>query len=76
MATKTYVNGGKLHLAPVKEHVGASGIMGTLIATIFKWQERESMRHQLADLDKVFLTDMGLSDLDVKTETTKSFWQS
>lgn len=76
MTTKTFTNGGKLHLAPVKGHVGGSGIIITIVSTILGWQERVSMRHQLANLDEEFLTDMGLSASQVKAEISKSFWQS
>ena len=65
-----------MHLAPARRHVGGNGIMGSIASTILKWQERESMRHQLAGLDKEYLTDMGLSASEAKLETAKSFWQS
>ncbi|MCC3306707.1 DUF1127 domain-containing protein [Sneathiella sp. HT1-7] len=76
MATKSYVNGGNMHLAPANGLVSSNGIMGSIASTILQWQERVSMRYQLADLDKQYLTDMGLSASEVKAETGKTFWQS
>ncbi|MDF2367735.1 hypothetical protein [Sneathiella sp.] len=76
MATKSYINGGNIHLAPANGHVSGNGIIGSIASTIMQWQERETMRHQLAGLDKVYLTDMGLSASEAKSETAKSFWQS
>ena len=76
MATKTYASGGNMPFAPTRGFAGSTGIMGLITATALKWQERATMRHQLADLDKEYLTDMGLSASQVTTETAKSFWQS
>ncbi|MZR32432.1 DUF1127 domain-containing protein [Sneathiella litorea] len=76
MATRTYTNGGNMQFAPVTGHVDNQGILGSIASTILNWQERASMRHQLASLDKEYLNDMGLSTSAVKLETSKSFWQS
>jgi uncharacterized protein YjiS (DUF1127 family) len=76
MATKTYANGGNMPFAPASGIAGGTGIVALIASTILKWQERASMRHHLADLDKQYLTDMGLSANEVSSETSKSFWQS
>lgn len=76
MATNLYTNGGKLHFAPTKGQFGTAGFIGSVAATVMKWQERASLRHHLADLDKVYLTDMGLTVAQVQNETEKTFWQS
>ncbi|MEX1034917.1 MAG: hypothetical protein WDZ54_03110 [Sneathiella sp.] len=76
MATKAYMNGGNMHLAPVSGYGSSTGFMGSITGAILKWQERATMRHHLASLDKVYLTDMGLSASQIETETGKAFWQS
>ncbi|MEX0584063.1 MAG: hypothetical protein WD185_10355 [Sneathiella sp.] len=54
MATKAYMNGGNMHLAPVSGYGSSTGFMGSITGAILKWQERATMRHHLASLDKVY----------------------
>ena len=76
MATKAVINGGNIHLAPVSGYGSSVGVMGSVTALILKWQERATMRYNLASLDEEYLNDMGLSAAQIKTETGKAFWQS
>ena len=76
MATKLYANGGNMPFAPTRGFAGSTGIMALIASTVLQWQERASMRYHLADLDKEYLTDAGLSASQVSSETNKSFWQS
>ena len=50
--------------------------LGSAIATIVKWQERASMRHHLATLDKNYLDDMGVSTHQALEEIAKPFWRA
>lgn len=49
--------------------------IAALLQRILAWQAREAERRHLAELDKNYLTDAGLSCADVRVETKKSFWQ-
>ncbi|WP_169543035.1 DUF1127 domain-containing protein [Sneathiella aquimaris] len=53
-----------------------SGPLAALTRTVIGWQERASMRYQLAALTEENLNDMGLSFEEVSKETSKYFWQN
>ena len=53
-----------------------TGLLSTFGKTVLVWQERASMRHNLAQLDKENLSDMGMSTDFVSTEIKKYFWQA
>ena len=52
------------------------GLLGTVAATVVKWQERASMRHQLESLDKNYLNDMGIPFHLAQDEISKPFWRA
>ncbi|MEH6526221.1 MAG: hypothetical protein V7723_09120 [Sneathiella sp.] len=52
------------------------GFFGSVVETVVKWQERASMRHQLASLDKKYLVDMGVSSQNALDEISKPFWRT
>jgi len=54
--------------------VKKAGLLATLTHTVLVWQERASMRHNLASLDQENLCDMGLTASDVSHEIRKPFW--
>ncbi len=75
MATKTvkFGNaGGSAGFSSTKNY----GLLGTVAATVVKWQERASMRHQLASLDKKYLNDMGIASHHAQDEISKPFWRA
>ena len=76
MATKSVINGGNIHHAPVSGYGSSAGFMGSITNIVLQWQERATMRHHLASLDKEYLNDAGLSTSQIQTETGKAFWQS
>jgi uncharacterized protein YjiS (DUF1127 family) len=47
----------------------------TALDLILAWIERAKQRTQLAELDRVSLRDLGLSEADIDTECRKHFWQ-
>ncbi|OUR79419.1 hypothetical protein A9Q83_03155 [Alphaproteobacteria bacterium 46_93_T64] len=51
------------------------GLLATMTHTMLVWQERASMRSQLANLDKENLSDMGLTATEISAELRKPFWQ-
>ncbi len=53
-----------------------TGLLSTFGKTVLVWQERASMRHNLAQLDKENLCDMGISTDFVSAEIKKHFWQA
>lgn len=52
------------------------GFFGSIFESVVKWQERASMRHQLASLDKKYLVDMGVSSQNALDEISKPFWRA
>jgi len=52
------------------------GFFGSIVESVVKWQERASMRHQLASLDQKNLVDMGLSSQNALDEISKPFWRA
>lgn len=52
------------------------GFISSIISSVVKWQERASMRHQLASLDKKYLVDMGVSSQNALDEISKPFWRA
>lgn len=52
------------------------GFFGSIVESVIKWQERASMRHQLASLDKKYLVDMGVSSQNALDEISKPFWRA
>lgn len=45
------------------------------VETLLAWQERATMRTQMAELSDQLRKDMGLTEGDVFRETTKPFWK-
>lgn len=45
-------------------------------ACLSKWATRRQTRRALTQLEPWQLSDVGLTPLDVRTETSKAFWQS
>ncbi|PHQ71812.1 MAG: hypothetical protein COB93_02225 [Sneathiella sp.] len=75
MVTKT------LHTGKLGRNTGISSapklsLFGNIAQTVLTWQERASSRHQLASLDKKYLTDMGLTYHRAQDEISKPFWRS
>ncbi|MCG8490706.1 MAG: DUF1127 domain-containing protein [Sneathiellales bacterium] len=51
------------------------GFLSTVTRTVLTWQERASMRHQLASLNEENLSDIGLTAHQAAMEARKPFWQ-
>ena len=49
--------------------------LDTLLDTLTLWRHRVTTRRELARLDERMLRDIGVSQLDVESETSKHFWQ-
>ncbi len=60
----------------VKPSSVKTGLIAAIGRTILLWQERSSMRHNLAQLDQENLTDMGIDHTFVEMEVKKHFWQN
>ncbi|GLQ06256.1 DUF1127 domain-containing protein [Sneathiella chinensis] len=72
---------GTLNIKPTKGYgfdlkTGKSGFTAKVLASLLLWQERASMRAQLAQLDEENLIDMGISRQDARTEARKPFWRA
>lgn len=57
-----------------KARTPKAGFFAAIGNTLLTWQDRASMRYQLADLDKEILNDMGLNEQAVSKEISKPFW--
>lgn len=67
-------------IARVGLNVGVSALRAVdralliAIETLLAWQERASMRTQMAELSDHMRKDMGITESDVVRETSKPFW--
>ncbi len=43
--------------------------------TLYTWQQRYRMRHELRHLDERLLRDMGISRYDAARESRRPFWK-
>lgn len=43
--------------------------------TLYTWQQRHRMRHELRHLDERMLRDMGISRYDAVREARRPFWK-
>ncbi|WP_420404844.1 DUF1127 domain-containing protein [Nisaea sp.] len=50
------------------------GVLQTLVALLFTWEDRIRQRQALREMDARSLADMGITPLDVDRETSKPFW--
>ena len=64
-----------LTLAPITTTNGrATGFSGTVLNTLYIWQQRARERQHLHQLSDHMLKDIGLSRVDVLSEANKPFW--
>ncbi len=52
-----------------------AGIPRRLLDTLLLWQERESQRRQLMQMDARLLKDIGVSRAQARAEFDKPFWR-
>ncbi|TNE40744.1 MAG: hypothetical protein EP348_01700 [Alphaproteobacteria bacterium] len=71
MAHKMTVTGGNFNVTAAPR----AGLLGSVTATVLKWQERAAMRYHLQSMDEEFLNDTGMTSQTLRAEATKPFWR-
>ncbi|MGO1120763.1 DUF1127 domain-containing protein [Rhodovibrionaceae bacterium A322] len=55
---------------------GVAAVAAVILDKLFTWQARFEQRQQLKALEPHLLSDLGLSQSDVRKELNKPFWQA
>lgn len=58
------------------ERAKKHGFLFSVTQTLLTWQDRATMRNQLAQLSEYNLSDIGITHAEAMKEANKSFWQN